>query len=239
MRTEVFSFFGQYRFKNGKQAKNRFCLTQQQNLDEQSLGQNGCDYGILFCQAHDKSVKQLSNLIQMLTRYESLNILQLTNHISTNDISLFIDDYASSARGAFEAGFDGVEIQGNDGLLMNNHGRIAEEIIKACRCAVPKEFLIGFRLLPENLPEGVDIDDNLQIAEKLVQNGMDFMTLSLSNVLLPSTKYLHLSHKPILAYFRERLGNHYPLFVAGNVQEPNDAQKALESGASFVALTPY
>lgn len=240
MRNDVFSFFGQYRFKNGKQSKNRICLTQQQKLDEHSLGQNEWgDYGIIFCRAQNESLKELSNFIQLLTPYESLNILQLTKNTGLTEIPLFINDYATRARGAFETGFDGVEIQGNDDLLMDKQGQIAAEIVKACRSVIPKEFLLGFRLIPENSLAGIDIDDNLHIAEKLAQLGVDFMTLSLSNVLLPSTKYLHLSNKPILAYFRERLGNHYPLLVAGNVQEPSDAQKALESGASFVAITPF
>lgn len=232
MRHDVFSFFGQYRFKNGKQSKNRICMSSATQSREWG------DYGIIFCAPHEQSLKQLSHFVQKLIPYESLNILQLTTPMPiAHQIQQFIDEYVLAARRAYEAGFDGAEIQGDNHYLMKDQARLASEVIKACKNVVPKEFLIGFRILPENAQMDMDIDDNLQIAEKLAQDETDFITLSLSNVLLPSKKYLHLSNKPILAYFRERLGNHYPLLVAGEIQTPSDAQKALEFGASFVALT--
>jgi len=214
--------------------------------------------------ANENSIAMLSHRVQKIACYESLNIIQLfqddiinrANDMTLTDIQKLIDDFVSVTRAAFESGFDGAEILGSSECLLAqffspllnsrqdelggsllNRANLACRILKACRQVVPKEFLLGFRLTPENLQLGLDIDDSLQIADFLVQAGADFIDLSLSNVLLSSKKYLHLSDKPILAYFRERLGNHYPLFVAGNLQDPSDAQKAMESGANFVSLT--
>ncbi len=241
---DAISFFGHYRFKNGKHSKNRICLSTLTLQSPSNIQFDPCDwgdYGMIFSPishsnqvTYEKSIKQLSSFIQNLAPIENLNIIQLfQSEIKPTQID--IDDYAIAARCAYEAGFDGAEIQSSANVMINQ-AEIARDILKACRYVVPKEFLLGFRILPENQQTGIDLDDNLQIAELLSQDGADFITLSLSNVLLPSTKYLHLSNKPILAYFRERLGNHYPLLVAGNVEVPSDAQKALESGASFVAL---
>jgi hypothetical protein len=241
---DVISFFGHYLFKNGKHSKNRICLS---TLTAQSAN-TGFDpsdwgnYGMIFTPiiysnqtTHEKIIKQLSSFIQKLAPIENLNIIQLF-YGEMKCTQLDYEDYAHAVRNAFEAGFDGAEIQITDNRLKINQAHLARDILKACRYVVPKEFLLGFRIAPENQQAGIDLDDSLDTAERLAQDGADFITLSLSNVLLPSTKYLHLSNKPILAYFRERLGNHYPLLVAGNVAVPSDAQKALESGASFVAI---
>lgn len=275
MRKDVFSFFGNYRFRHGKQSKNRICLsplTQHHSQDHALLDTDTLsEYGIIFSTvgntidtANEKSISRLSRLVEMLSPIESLNILQLVpiktnksvNDLSSSEIQKIIDDFTSAARNAFDAGFDGVEIQSTkDNLIshffssstnlrrdefggsLENRARFARIIIKACRCVVPKEFLIGFKIAPEDPQMGLDIDESLQITDWLSHDEADFIALSLSNVLLASKKYLHLSSKPILAYFRERLGNHYPLFAAGRIETPNDAKKAIESGASFVAIS--
>lgn len=267
MRNDVFSFFGHYRFKNGKMSKNRICLS---FLSEQQKEAEMANYGIVFSTiqhthraATENSIALLSHRVQKIACYESLNIIQLfqddihyrVNDMTPTDIQKLIDDFVSATRAAFEGGFDGAEILGSSEYLLAqffspllnsrqdefggsllNRANLACRILKACREIVPSEFLLGFRLTPENTQLCLDIDDSLQLADLLVQAGADFIALSLPNVLLASKKYLHLSEKPILAYFRERLGNHYPLFVAGDLQLPSDAQKAMESGASFVAL---
>lgn len=267
MRNDVFSVFGDYRFKNGKMSKNRICKS---FLAEQPKEAEMADYGIIFSSinhAHEtineKSLAVLAKRAQKIACYESLNFIQLfqgdmdfrVNEMTLKDIQQLINDFSSVTRAAFERGFDGAEILGSSEHLLAQffspllnlrqdefggsllkRANLACRILNACRQVVPKEFLLGFRLTPENLQLGLDIDDSLQIADFLVQAGADFIDLSLTNVLLSSKKYLHLSDKPILAYFRERLGNHYPLFVAGNLQDPSDAQKAMESGANFVAL---
>lgn len=275
MRNDVFSFFGNYHFRHGKQSKNRICLsplTQHHSQESQLLDTDRLsEYGIIFSTlgntidaTNESSITRLSRLVEKLSPIESLNILQLAavktaksvNDLSSSDIRTIIDDFTSATRNAFDAGFDGVEIQiTKDHILsqffsldanlrrdefggsLENRARIARMIIQSCRQVVPNEFLIGCKIDPEDPQLGLDIDENLQITDWLSHDGADFIALSLSNVLLASKKYLHLSNKPILAYFRERLGNHYPLFAAGRVETPHDAKKAIESGASFVAIS--
>jgi 2,4-dienoyl-CoA reductase-like NADH-dependent reductase (Old Yellow Enzyme family) len=81
------------------------------------------------------------------------------------DIDHVIKGFAETARGAVEAGFDGIEIHGAHGYLINsflstysnhrtdsyggsveNRFRFAHEVIEAVRKAVPRERLLLFRI---------------------------------------------------------------------------------------------
>ena len=80
------------------------------------------------------------------------------------DIEAVAESYARGARSAFEVGFDGVEIHGAHGYLLDqffwghsnrrddeyggsiaNRGRLAAEVVAAMRASVPADFPIVFR----------------------------------------------------------------------------------------------
>ncbi|AIQ48592.1 1,2-oxophytodienoate reductase [Paenibacillus sp. FSL R7-0273] len=89
---------------------------------------------------------------------------KVTEPLSTNEISQIIFSYAKAASDAKEIGFDGIEIHGAHGYLIDQFfwketnlrtdryggdivGRttFAKEIVEACREAVGPEFMIVFR----------------------------------------------------------------------------------------------
>ncbi|MEW6990489.1 FAD-dependent oxidoreductase [Colwelliaceae bacterium 6441] len=93
--------------------------------------------------------------------------------MSVRQIKSTIKDFAHSAKLADKAGYDGVEIMGSEGYLINqfscvrvnkrtdewggsieNRMRLACEVIKAVRAKVGKEFIIIFRLSMLDLVEG-------------------------------------------------------------------------------------
>jgi len=93
--------------------------------------------------------------------------------MSVRQIKGTIKDFAYSASLAAKAGYDGVEIMGSEGYLINqfscarvnkrtdewggcieNRMRLATEIIKAVRAKVGKKFIIIFRLSMLDLVEG-------------------------------------------------------------------------------------
>jgi len=93
--------------------------------------------------------------------------------MSTRQINSTIKDYAYSAKLAAKAGYDGVEIMGSEGYLINqfacvrtnkrtdewggsieNRMRLAIETIKAVRAKVGEKFIIIFRLSMLDLVEG-------------------------------------------------------------------------------------
>ena len=97
-----------------------------------------------------------------------------TPHELTNEeIEQTIDDFSECARRAHEAGYDGVEVMGSEGYLINqfivsrtnkrsdewggsyeNRIRLALEIVRGIRARIGENFIIMFRLSLIDLVEG-------------------------------------------------------------------------------------
>ncbi len=108
--------------------------------------------------------------------------------MSVRQITGTIKDYAHSASLAAKAGYDGVEIMGSEGYLINqfaclrtnqrddewgggieNRMRLAIETIKAVRAKVGEKFIIIFRLSMLDLVEGGNSWDEVVIMAKAVE----------------------------------------------------------------------
>jgi 2,4-dienoyl-CoA reductase (NADPH2) len=93
--------------------------------------------------------------------------------LSHQDVLGTIDDYARCARLAAEAGYDGVEIMGSEGYLLNqfiatrtnkrtdawggsyeNRTKLALEVVRRTRAEVNKDFIVVFRLSMMDLVDG-------------------------------------------------------------------------------------
>ncbi len=106
-----------------------------------------------------------------------------------------IDDFVFSATLAQQAGYDGVEIMGSEGYLINQfivkatnqrkdqwggsfakRIRFALEIVKRTRAAVGESFLIIFRLSMLDLIEnGSDASEVIQLAQGLEKHGVNII----------------------------------------------------------------
>jgi 2,4-dienoyl-CoA reductase-like NADH-dependent reductase (Old Yellow Enzyme family) len=169
------------------------------------------------------------------------------------EIQTIVTQFADAAERAYKAGFSGIELHGANGYLITqfistqtnlrtdeyggslaNRARFVREIMRACKQRVPASFLVGCRLSPEGI--GLDIDENLQIAEWLKQDGADYIHLSLGDVFAAPKKYAPTSDKPLTQYFREKLGNDFPVIAGGGIKTPADANKALQTGTDLVYL---
>lgn len=119
-------------------------------------------------------------------------INRFTPHALTHDeILTLIDDFARCAQLAREAGYDGVEVMGSEGYLINeflaartNHRddewggdyprrmRFAVEVIRTVRERVGKDFIIIFRLSMLDLVEGGGaFDETVQLAQAIEAAG--------------------------------------------------------------------
>jgi 2,4-dienoyl-CoA reductase-like NADH-dependent reductase (Old Yellow Enzyme family) len=175
---------------------------------------------------------------------------------SVTDIEKTIEDFVESARRAFEAGFDGVELHGAHGYLLHqflstftnhrkdqwggnleNRSRLLLTILRRIRSIVPRSFLVGVRLSPEDKYgfKGIDFDESLALAKSLAADGADFIHVSPWDAFKKPEKYPD-SEKAIAAYFRETLPVEIPVMIAGLIWSARDAEKAIEYGADFVAL---
>ncbi|MEG3757312.1 NADPH-dependent 2,4-dienoyl-CoA reductase [Pseudoalteromonas carrageenovora] len=113
--------------------------------------------------------------------------------MSLSSIKKTIKDFAHSAYMAEKAGYDGVEVMGSEGYLINefmaphtnkredefggsleNRMRLALEIVKAVRAKVSEQFLIIFRLsVIDLIPNGSTPDEVVIQATELEKAGVD------------------------------------------------------------------
>ncbi len=111
--------------------------------------------------------------------------------ITRREIRATIDAYARSAELARAAGYDGVEIMGSEGYLINqfltprtnrrtddwggsteNRQRFPVEIVKAVRRAVGDDFIIVYRLsMLDLVPDGQSWDEVVTLAKKIETAG--------------------------------------------------------------------
>lgn len=112
--------------------------------------------------------------------------------MSLKNIQATIADFAHTASLAKKAGYDGVEVMGSEGYLINqflsartnkradayggsleNRMRFAIEIVQAIRAAVGKDFIISFRLsMIELVEEGAVMADVIALAQALETAGV-------------------------------------------------------------------
>ncbi|MBZ2188568.1 NADPH-dependent 2,4-dienoyl-CoA reductase [Alcanivorax sp. JB21] len=112
--------------------------------------------------------------------------------MSTREVRQTVKDFARAARLAKRAGYDGVEIMGSEGYLINqftaprtnkrtdeyggsaeNRRRFPVEIVEATRKACGDDFIIVFRMsVMELVPDGATQDEILALARALEQAGV-------------------------------------------------------------------
>ena len=170
------------------------------------------------------------------------------------DIVGVIDHFRDAAVRSHRAGFQGVELHGAHGYLLcqflsaannlrtdrwggswENRARLLRETVRAVRAAVPASFIVGVRISPENFGQarGLDLDENLQLARWLADDGVDFLHLSLWTATRNTTKRPDVHPIPL---FREVLPPEVPIVVAGHIWTRADAEAVLDRGADGVAL---
>ena len=115
--------------------------------------------------------------------------------MSEKNILSTIDDFAHTASLAKKAGYDGVEIMGSEGYLLNqflsrhvnqredqwggaieNRMRFAVEIVKAIRAKVGEKFIICFRLsMLDLVHDGNTMDEVITVAKALEKAGINLL----------------------------------------------------------------
>lgn len=115
--------------------------------------------------------------------------------MSDKQILSTIQDYAQTASIAKKAGYDGVEIMGSEGYLLNqflsrhvnqrddhwggeieNRMKFAVEIVKAIRAKVGEKFIICFRLsMLDLVHDGNTMDEVITVAKALEQAGVTLL----------------------------------------------------------------
>jgi len=175
---------------------------------------------------------------------------------SDADIHNAIQSFTDAAERAHKAGFDGIELHGAHGYLLHQfmstatnlrtdewggnfekRSKLIRTILARIRKKVSASFIIGVRLSPEDkfTFKGIDFDESLELAQLLASEGADYIHISPWEAHKRPDKYTDID-KAMITYFREVMPENVRLMVAGEIWTGDDAQKAIDVGADFVAL---
>jgi len=170
------------------------------------------------------------------------------------DVRRVIADFAAAAGRAVAADLDGAEIHGAHGYLLTQflstmenrrtdqwggglegRARLFREVTRAVRAKAPAPFVVGVRLSPEDFgnAKGLDLDESLQVAKWLCEDGVDFVHLSLWEAMKNTTKR---PSEHALEALRKVVPGDVLLFVAGKLWTRGECERMLELGADGVAL---
>lgn len=179
--------------------------------------------------------------------------------LSHEEILTIIRAFSETTRRAIEAGFDGIEIHGAHGFLVQNFwspmtnqrtdewggtlenrlrfpSTVIEEIRNVIKKHAQKPFILGFRLSPEESSSqgGLRMKDTYELIEKLIELDVDYIHASLDDV---SSKPVNSEdEKTRLELILERVNGRVPVMAAGSVKTPDDALKAAELGLPLIAI---
>ncbi|MFZ1377628.1 MAG: NADPH-dependent 2,4-dienoyl-CoA reductase [Geothrix sp.] len=174
--------------------------------------------------------------------------------LSARAVNATIRDYARCAVLAQRAGYDGVEIMGSEGYLINqfiaartnrrtdawggsyeNRMRFPVEIVKAVRAAVGPEFIIIFRLsMLDLVPDGSTWEEVVQLAKALEAAGATILNTGIGwhearvptiGAMVPRGAY---------AWVTKRLKGEVgiPLITTNRINTPEVAEELLAGGCA-------
>ncbi len=153
---------------------------------------------------HEKGATIVLQIVHSGSKCSLPNITPLSpssdgrsKEITKEEIKAVVEDFAMAAQRAVIAGFDGVEVHGAHGFLVNqffspltnkrldeyggtleNRMRFPLEVVEAVKCKIGNKLLL-YRLGADDLhPEGVSIDDSKALARKLEEKGVDIIDVS-------------------------------------------------------------
>lgn len=172
--------------------------------------------------------------------------------MTVEEIETTIAAYATAAKYAAEAGYDGVQVMGSEGYLINqflaertnqrtddwggsaeNRQRFPIEIIKAIRAAVPEDFVIDYRISVLDLVEGGQTQEEiLQLATKLEAVGVDLFSSGIGWHEAQVPTIVTSVPRGAFAWATKALRDHVkvPVVASNRINDPEVAEKVLTGG---------
>lgn len=180
----------------------------------------------------------------------------LPRELSHDEIIEVIHAFGETTRRAIEAGFDGVEIHGAHGFLLQNFFSpffnrredkwggslenrlrfplaVIQEMKNVIKNHATKPFILGYRISPEE-NGGYGMEDAYELIDHLVEQGLDYIHVSLDDV---SSKPRGIAHgKTRLELIVEHVNDRVPVMAAGSMVTADDVASALDKGLSLAAV---
>jgi len=179
--------------------------------------------------------------------------------LSTQEVWQTIDDYARCAELAQRAGFDGVEIMGSEGYLINqftvtrtndrtdefggsleNRHRLPVEIVRRTRARVGPGFLLMYRISALDLVEGgAPANEIVHLAQSIQAAGADLLNTGIGwhEARIPTIAYVVPRAAWRFAAARIKKAVNIPVIVSNRINTPALAEEILASGdADMVSM---
>ncbi|WP_141504953.1 NADH-dependent flavin oxidoreductase [Paenibacillus luteus] len=176
-----------------------------------------------------------------------------------DEIESIIRDFGEATRRAIEAGFDGVEVHGANGYIVQQffsaHSNtredrwggdidsrlrfplaIVDEVKRVATEHAKQPFIVGYRFSPEEATTpGITMEDTFRLVDELATKELDYLHVSLMEFWsLPRRGAAE--SKTRLEWIQERVGHLVPVIGVGSIHTPDDAIKALSTGVPLVAI---
>ncbi|WAH39129.1 NADH-dependent flavin oxidoreductase [Alicyclobacillus dauci] len=179
--------------------------------------------------------------------------------LSGTEIKDIIRAFGETTRRAIEAGYDGVEIHGANGYLIQQffspHSNrrndewggsiekrmtfplaVVDEVKRVVAEHAKSPFLVGYRFSPEEPTDpGITMADTLELIDALAAKELDYLHVSLFDFWSVPRRGVETS-KARIELIQDRVGQTVPVIGVGLIHTPDEAVKALETGIPLIAL---
>jgi 2,4-dienoyl-CoA reductase-like NADH-dependent reductase (Old Yellow Enzyme family) len=180
----------------------------------------------------------------------------LPRELSNDEILEVIHAFGETTRRAIEAGFDGVEIHGAHGFLLQNFFSpffnrredewggslenrlrfplaVIQKMKNVIKNHATKPFIFGYRISPEE-QGGYGMKEAYELIDHLVEQDLDYIHVSLDDV---SSKPRGIEDgKTRLELILEHVNGRVPVIAAGSMVTADDVASALDKGLSLAAV---
>lgn len=175
------------------------------------------------------------------------------------EINAIIRAFGETTRRAIEAGYDGVEIHGANGYLIQQffspHSNrredrwggsvekrlqfplaVVDEVQRTVAQSAPASFIVGYRFSPEE-PEtpGITMADTLVLLDALADKKLDYLHVSQTDFRAKPRRGIE-DTRSRLEIIQERVGDRVPVIGVGSIYAADDAADALQTGVPLLAL---
>lgn len=212
--------------------------------------------------AGNKAIPGLDAVSVSALKAENVNPFEIsveTRELAHEEILSIIRAFGDTTRRAIEAGFDGVEIHGAHGFLIQNFWSpstnqrtdqwggslenrlrfplaIIEEVKNVIEKHATKPFILGYRFSPEESSkvDGLRLKDTYELIDNLIEQDLDYIHASLFDMSIKPVDSQ--DEKTWLELILERANGKVPVMAAGSIITPDDALKTMELGLPLVAI---
>jgi 2,4-dienoyl-CoA reductase-like NADH-dependent reductase (Old Yellow Enzyme family) len=170
-----------------------------------------------------------------------------------------IGAFAAATRRAIAAGFDGVELHGAHGFLLQNflspHSNrrtdrwggsldhrmrfplaVAAAVRQTIAAHSERPFALGYRItVEEPMADGLQLAHALALVDHLIDGGVNYLHVSLGDA-LAQRPASGAQDDTIIDVVHRHLAGRVPLLAAGGLRTPQQAASALAAGLSAVAV---